>query len=150
MSRVRLPSAGLLAALVILLPLALQACSSDSWPAGPQGGLVDVRIEHGVYHPGDVVRVRVRNVSGEDYPYSFCGTVLERDSADGWSVVFDPDGICQLDALNLEPGASVTSTFVLPEGLSEARYRLRLPILFTPDPRVYAKTNSFLVRAEGG
>jgi hypothetical protein len=101
------------------------------------------------YGPGDVITIRLANMSSRPLGYNLCRSKLERDADGGWVVVHDMLAeFCTAELRTLAPGRAVAYSF-------KPRQRVRGPLRIRTElqdhygrVRVDAVSNVFTMRSD--
>jgi len=114
--------------LALVALAALPACRSTPVNAGPRAA-VELTAGRNAYRPGESATLGLRNYSTTTWGYNGCAnSIVERETAQGWATVSQPDRVCTMQLAILGPGQTQTVTVPLPADLAAGRYRIALTL----------------------
>lgn len=134
------------APLVALLAMGAAACESATGP-GAEEINVTVSTDQPSYAPGNEIVISYTNETSAEVGYNLCWAWLERQQNGAWvRIENQPGHVCTAELRTLEPGATATERFPLPETLAAGQYRIRTHIeSFVTGGRVVVTTNTFTI-----
>ena len=126
-------------ALAAVAAFALAACTGNATSSSP---FLDITPDHTQYTPGSQVNLTVRNLGEQPVNYSFCGWIIQRQTATGWVSYYSELILCAPPQESLAPGASVTERVELPANFPAGTYRVFLPGIDPPGQEASADVPS--------
>ena len=129
--------------LAILLALPLGACGNFFF-SDPDD--VFLRIDRSEYEPGDTVRLRLVNESGEPIGFNLCMHDIQRDDDGTWTDTDYSHGpVCPSVLRTLDDGESATYVTTLNPAITPGVYRFRTTFRMDDDEHA-VESRSFEVR----
>jgi hypothetical protein len=138
----------------LLLGALLIACNGAIPPAADDGALVVngqhlLTTDRNSYVPGEIAEIRLTNLLAETVGYNLCLSTLEQLADGEWvRAPGQDDRFCTMELRLLEPAATASFPFDLPDVLESGEYRFRTTIeLMDSELREEVATGAFTVTA---
>ena len=117
--------------IAIVLALPLGACGNFFF-SDPDD--VFLRIDRSEYEPGDTVRLRLVNESGEPIGYNLCMHDIQRDDGGTWTDTDYSHGpVCPLDLRTLSDGEAALYVTILNPAITPGVYRFQTTFRINDD-----------------